>query len=216
MLNKIKVFLVDDHEIFRKGLIMVLSKLKNIEIVGEASNGKEFLDFLATNQEIDIVLIDIKMPIMNGIEATQEALSKYPKLKIIALTMFGDDEYIDNMLEAGAKGFILKNVNKDGLSRAINAVSENHNYFSEELLSFFTKKKQLNSKSPENIALTKRELEVLQFIAKGLSNQEIGEKLFISTRTVDGHKTNLIAKTESKNVVGLLSYALKHKLIDEI
>lgn len=216
MSDKIKILLVDDHEIFRKGLIMVLSKLKNIEVVGEASNGVEFLNLLEKNKDTKIVLIDIKMPIMNGIEATKEALLKYPDLKIIALTMFGDDEYIDNMLEAGAKGFLLKNVNKEGLSRAIKVVSENHNYFSEELLSFFTKKKQLNEKAPKQIALTKREIEVLQLIAKGLSNQEIAEKLFISTRTVDGHKTNLITKTESKNVVGLLSYALKHKLVDEI
>lgn len=216
MSDKIKILLVDDHEIFRNGLIMVLSKLKNIEVVGEASNGLEFLKILEEHKDTEIVLIDIKMPIMNGIEATKEALSKYPNLKVIALTMFGDDEYIDNMLEAGAKGFLLKNVNKEGLSRAIKAVSENHNYFSEELLSFFTKKKKLNEKAPQQIALTKREIEVLQLIAKGLSNQEIAEKLFISTRTVDGHKTNLIAKTESKNVVGLLSYALKHKLVDEI
>lgn len=216
MSDKIKILLVDDHEIFRNGLIMVLSKLKNIEVVGEASNGLEFLNLLEEHKDTEIVLIDIKMPIMNGIDATKEALSKFPNLKVIALTMFGDDEYIDNMLEAGAKGFLLKNVNKEGLSRAIKAVSENHNYFSEELLSFFTKKKKLSEKAPQQIALTKREIEVLQLIAKGLSNQEIAEKLFISSRTVDGHKTNLIAKTESKNVVGLLSYALKHKLVDEI
>ncbi len=214
MENKVRLIIVDDHEIFRKGLIMVVNKFKDVEVVAEASNGKEFLSILE-KQEIDMVFMDIEMPLMNGIEATKVALEKYPELKIVALSMFGEEEYLKHMLDAGVKGFLLKNVSKETLERAILAVASGNNYFSEELLHFFTKK-YISSDKPENdeIKLTKRELEVLQLIAKGLTDQEIADTLFISQRTVNGHRANLISKTGSKNTVNLLIYAIKNKLIE--
>jgi len=136
--EKIKVFIVDDHEIFRNGLKMVLGKLKYVEIVGEATDGKLFIEML-DEIKADIVLMDIEMPEMNGVDATKVALKKNPKLKIITLTMFGDDEYIQSMLDAGTKGFLMKNINKETLDKALQTVHNGGNYYSEELFDFFRK-----------------------------------------------------------------------------
>lgn len=204
-----KVFIVDDHEIFRKGFAMVVGSFDGIELCGEASNGKEFLDMIE-GVAADLVFMDIKMPLMNGIDATKTALERIPGLKIVALSMFGEEKYLQSMIEAGAVGFLLKNVKRDELDVAIRLILEGGNYYSEELLSFFTKK---YISKPET-DISKRELEILQLVAKGFTNQEISDKLFISLRTVEGHKTNLIQKTGSKNIVNLLIYAMKHNLIE--
>lgn len=213
MTNKIKLLIVDDHEIFRNGLKMVLGKLKYIELVGEASNGEEFIAMLKETKP-EIVLLDIEMPGLNGIDAAKTALKIEPKLKIIALTMFGDDEYIQSMLDAGAKGFLIKNINKETLDKAILTVNNGGNYYSEELFEFFTKQ-FTKEKQPEeeSIKLTRREKEILQLLCEGLSNKEIADALFVSERTVLGHKTNLLAKTNTKNSISLMSYAIKNKLV---
>jgi DNA-binding NarL/FixJ family response regulator len=207
---KTKIIIVDDHEIFRKGFAMIIGTFSDIELVGEASNGQEFLD-LIDNVRADLVFMDIKMPVMNGIDASKIAMERYPELKIVALSMFGEEKYLQSMIEAGAIGFLLKNVKREELEVAIKLFQEGRNYYSEELLAFFTKKYISNKPDAE---ISKRELEILQHIAKGFTNQEISEKLFISLRTVEGHKTNLIQKTGSKNIVDLLIYALKNKLIE--
>jgi DNA-binding NarL/FixJ family response regulator len=215
MENLVTIMIVDDHEIFRKGLAMVINKMKNIKVVAEASNGQEFLDILEKTK-VDLVFMDIQMPVMNGIEATKAALQKYPDLKIVALSMFGEEEYLQNMVDAGVRGFLLKNISKEDLSRAIQLISEGKNYYSEELLSFFTKKYMAPAKQQENpeINLTKRELEILQLIAEGFTDAEIADKLFISQRTVNGHRASLIAKTGSRNTVNLLTYAIKNGLVE--
>ncbi len=213
----IKVMIVDDHEIFRNGLKMVLGKLKYLEIAGEASDGNSFLEML-DETEADIVLMDIEMPGMNGIEATEAVLKKKPDLKVIALTMFGDDEYIQSMLDAGAKGFLMKNINKENLDRAIQTVYNGGNYFSEELFEFFTRqltkeKEKDKEKDEEKLKLTRREKEILQLLCEGLTNKEIADALFISERTVLGHKTNLLTKTNTKNSLSLMAYAIKNNLV---
>ena len=214
MEEKLKIFIVDDHEFFRNGLKMVVNRLKYAKVTGEASNGKEFLNLLA-EEEPDIVLIDIQMPLMNGIDATRAALEVYPDLKIVALTMFDDEEYVQSMIDAGAKGFLLKNITKDILDQALQAIQAGKNYYSPELFDFFTKKVSSEPRSDEeDIQLTRREKEVLQLICDGLSNKEIADKLFISERTVVGHKSNLLAKTNTQSSVGLLSYAIKTKLVE--
>lgn len=215
MENLVTIMIVDDHEIFRKGLAMVINKMKNTKVVAEASNGQEFLDILEKTK-IDLVFMDIQMPIMNGIEATKAALLKYPDLKIVALSMFGEEEYLQNMVDAGIRGFLLKNISKEDLSRAIQLISEGKNYYSEELLTFFTRKYMAPAKQQENpeINLTKRELEILQLIAEGFTDAEIADKLFISQRTVNGHRASLIAKTGSRNTVNLLTYAIKNGLVE--
>ncbi len=214
--KKIKIFIVDDHEIFRNGLKMVLDKLKYVEIAGEATDGNEFINML-DETKTDIVLIDmmdIEMPGLNGIEVTKKSLQKYPDLKIIALTMFGDDESVQSMLDAGAKGFLMKNLNKETLVKAIQTVYNGGNYYSEELFDFFTRQIAKEKKKPgDTLKLTRREKEILQLLCEGLSNKEIADALFISERTVLGHKTNLLTKTDMKNSLSLMSYAIKNKLV---
>ena len=214
--KKIKIFIVDDHEIFRNGLKIVLDKLKYVEIAGEATDGNEFINML-DETKTDIVLIDmmdIEMPGLNGIETTKKSLQKYPDLKIIALTMFGDDESVQSMLDAGAKGFLMKNLNKETLVKAIQTVYNGGNYYSEELFDFFTRQIAKEKKKPgDTLKLTRREKEILQLLCEGLSNKKIADALFISERTVLGHKTNLLTKTDMKNSLSLMSYAIKNKLV---
>ncbi len=212
MKKETQIIVVDDHEIFRKGLITTINRLKNTRIVAETSNGEELLDILDKHPEADMVFMDIEMPGINGIETTKMALAKNPKLKIIALSMFVEDSYVQNMIDAGAKGYLIKNITKEGLEKAISLISQGQNYFSEELWTFFTKKM---TPKEDKEQFTKRELEVLELICEGMSNEEIGETLFISERTVVGHKSKLLAKTGCKNSVQLVSYALKNKLVDQ-
>lgn len=214
MEEKVNIIIVDDHEIFRGGLKLLLNKLKYVNEVHEATNGKEFLDLIEKNN-YDVILMDIEMPIMNGIEATRQALIKYPKLKIVALTMFNNEEYIESMIDAGVKGFLLKNINKDSLDKALKSIITGNNYYSEELFAYFTKKISHPDKSihPE-IKLTQRECEIIKYSFEGLSNKEIADKLFISERTVVGHKSNLLAKTGCKSTIQLLAYIIKNKLIN--
>lgn len=210
----IRVTVVDDHEIFRSGLRMVINKMGYAKVVAEAGDGEEFLKLLP-ELETDIVLMDIEMPVLNGIEATRKALVTNPDLKIIALTMFKDDAYIQSMIEAGVKGFLIKNIRKEVLERALQAVYNGKTYYSEELWDYFTRSIVKEEKpSAEGMALTRRELDVLQLLAEGLSNKEIADRLFVSERTVVGHKSNLMSKTNTKNTVALLAYALRNGLID--
>ena len=214
MNKKIKVFIVDDHEIFRNGLKLVFSKNNDIEVIGEAGSGEEFLQQMG-NIDVDVVLMDIKMKGINGIETTEKAIQKKPDIKVLVLSTFGEEEFLHQIISVGAKGFLIKNIDKEALFTAIKLVDEGQNYFSPELLPFFTNKyiNQNNNSDPE-IQLTKREIEILELIGEGLSNNEIADKLFISVRTVDTHKNNLISKTGSKNVVSLLIYAIKNKIIN--
>lgn len=212
--RSVKIIIVDDHEIFRNGLKMVLGKLDYVEVVGEAENGQDFLD-LIRQVNCDIVLMDVEMPIMSGIDATRIALKENPELKVISLTMFTDDNYVQSMIDVGVKGFLVKNINKDTLNKAITTVAAGGNYYSEELFKFFTRK--LNTKdesdNSDEIKFTAREKEILQLLSEGLSNKEIADILYVSERTVVGHKSNMLAKTGCKSAISLLAYALRHKLI---
>lgn len=211
--EQIKIIIVDDHEIFRNGLKMVLRKIKYIHVVAEATNGQEFLDIIRTTSA-DIVLMDIEMPVMNGIDATNQVLKEQPELKVIALTMFNDNNYIQSMLDAGVKGFLIKNINKETLERAIKMVYGGGNYYSEELFDFFTKQiSKDDSIVKTEIKLTPREKEILQLLSEGLSNKQIADLLFVSERTIIGHKSNLFTKTGCKSTISLLSYAIKNKLV---
>lgn len=209
----VNIIIVDDHEIFRNGLKMVVGKLKYAQIIGEASNGHEFLELMKM-KKADIVLMDIEMPLMNGIEATEKALEYDAEMKIIALTMFNEDDYIQSMMDVGVKGFLIKNISKEILDKAILTVHKGGNYYSEELFHFFSK--QLikdDKKSKTDLKLTKREKEILQLLSEGLSNKEIADLLFVSERTIVGHKSNLLSKTGCKSTISLLSYAIKNKLV---
>lgn len=217
-MKKIKIIIVDDHGLFREGLKQLLAQSKNIAVIGQASNGIELLDLL--NSKIpDLVLMDISMPEMDGIEATKLALNKYPNLKIITISMFGDQEYYYKMIHAGAQGFLLKNSSGKDLFEAIEKVMAGNNYFSTELLQAIIldmpNKRKLKFETDKSlINFTKREKEVLNLLCTGLSSIEIGEKLFISKKTVEGHKNNLLLKTGTKNTVSLVIYAVKNRFIE--
>ena len=207
-MRKVRLFLVDDHQLFRNGLKFILNERNDMEVAGEASNGKEFLELLDFVNP-DVVLMDIGMPVMNGIDSTRLALDRYPNLKILVLSMFSESEYFNSMIDMGVKGFVLKDADNEELYQAIKKVFAGGTHFSQELLISIIRKK-----TPENkILLTRREKEVLDLICKGLSNQQIAEKLIISQRTVERHRSNLLAKTDSKNSVSLVVYAIRNRLI---
>ena len=212
-MKKIRVVIVDDHTLFRDGLKLILNNASETEVVGEASNGKEFLNQSA-KYENTIVLMDIEMPVMNGIEATRLAVESNPTIKIIALSMFDDYEYYYQMIEAGAKGFLLKNSEMEEVLQAIKLVDQGESFFSKELLLSVVKSmSELKGSQNKMDNLSEREIEVLHLICKGYSNQEIADKLFLSKRTVDKHRANILEKTGSKNTASMVMYAIRNKLI---
>ena len=209
------LIIVDDHLIFRQGLKSLIN-LENIAtVIGEASNGIEFLELLSKRKP-DLVLMDIDMPHMNGMEATKKALEMIPELKIIAFTMCGDEEYYYKMIDLGVKGFILKSSGINELEKAIEDVMNGESYFSNELLRKIISNLGRNgAKKPiETDRITPREMEVLQHICLGFNNDEIAQKLFISAKTIKSHRSNLLEKTNCKNTPSLILFAVKHKLIE--
>jgi DNA-binding NarL/FixJ family response regulator len=213
-MSQISVMIVDDHNLFRNGLKLLLNTGSGFHVYAEAENGKKFLDLIKSLTP-DVVLMDIDMPEMDGIQATREAISKYPDLKIISLSMFGEEEYYFEMIDAGAKGFLLKNSDLTEVQQAIRTVHEGGTYFPEELLLSIVKNIRTASASEKHTALLSiREIEVLQKICMGLSNNQIADLLHISKRTVDKHRANLLVKTNSRNTANLVFYAMKHKLVE--
>jgi len=206
----ISVAIADDHIIFRKGLCAILNEISDVKVVAEASNGLELLEILKLNQ-VDIVLMDIRMPVMDGLEATQKVVKKFPQVRVIALTMHEEIGYFNKMIEAGAFGFLLKQTNKDELELAINTVMAGDNYFSQEFIASINRNTSI--KKQINIALTDRESEVLELICKGHSNIEISKILGISQRTVDAHRSRLFEKTGAKNAPNLVMFAIKNGLV---
>ena len=213
MTNKIKIFLVDDHNLFREGLKFLLSNNDLISEIHEAENGKDLLKNVL-NVKPDIILMDIEMPVMNGIEATTEVLKIYPETKIIALSMYANENFYSEMIDAGAKGFLLKNSKFEDVQKAIVDVNEGKNYFSPEILEAIIKNLNKKKFKKKNTNLTEREIEVLYNICKGLSNQEIADFLYVSKRTVDKHRENILLKTQSKNTAGLVIYAIKNEIFE--
>jgi DNA-binding NarL/FixJ family response regulator len=212
-MEKIKIIITDDHQLFRNGLKILLNAFQEFEVAGEASNGEEFLRLLK-NTQADIVLMDINMPEMDGIEATRKGLKINPGIDIIALSMYGEEEYYYKMVDAGAKGFLLKDSDISEVKEAIMTVKKGGSYFSQELLYHVIQKIKHRENESKSANLSKREKEILLKICEGLSNQEIAETLFISKRTVDKHRANLLGKTNSKNTASLILFAIRNKLIE--
>ena len=216
MQTKTSIIIVDDHKIFRDGLLLLLNHFDFVKVVGQASNGEEFLNILE-EVEPDIVLMDINMPKMNGIEATKIALEKYPGLKVIALTTFFEDDYIKNMFSVGVEGYILKRSNIEDFELAIKRVSEGGNYFSEEIIKVITrdlyKNKNRINKELGILQLTSREKQILDLLCKGLNNEQIAEAIFLSPKTIEKHKSRLFQKTGTFNTVNLVIYAFKNQLV---
>lgn len=221
----IKVLLVDDHRIIRDGLKALLMGVKEVNIIGECNDGKEAVLFIENN-EVDVVLMDINMPNMNGFETTEIITSKNKDVKILALTMHQEESYISKILQAGASGYVLKSASRQELIQAITKVNDGNTYFSEDVANIMmskylnngvnSEKRSVSSSNNIHIEdLTKREHEILKLIVDEHTNIEIGEKLFISPRTVDTHRRNLLLKIGVKNTAGLVKYALQNNLLEE-
>ena len=212
--NTISIAIVDDHKLFRDGLKILLKRAcPEISEMYEASNGEEFLQMLKEHVP-DVVLMDIAMPDMDGIEATKRAMEVYPDLKIIALSMYGEEEYYSQMIESGAKGFILKDSDIQEVQNAVREVAEGKNYFTPDILVKLIKNMHKKKKKPEKSELSGREIEILYHICSGQSNQEIADTLHLSKRTVDKHRENLLLKTGAKNTASLVIYAVKNEIIE--
>lgn len=210
----IKILMVDDHKIVRDGIRSLLSDVPDCTFVGEAENG---LDACEKTDELlpDLIILDINMPVMDGITCAKKIIEKHPEIKILALTMLNEQEYIKNMIAAGALGYILKNSGKDELVTAIHTVMDGKNYFSNDVkdaifMQIIGKKNSIQKIAGEPIPLTRREIDVLRLIVEELTNQEIADKLFISVRTVDAHRRNLLEKTGARNTAGLVRFAIEH------
>ena len=210
----VKIAIVEDHELFREGIVSLLEKNKNYQIIGKFSNGKAFLESIDTSLP-DIVLMDISMPEMDGITATQKSLQKFPGLKILTLTMFDDYFHYQEMLSAGVKGFILKDAAVAELENAIEALLEDKTYFSNNLLqNLIHRLYGKNDAIANKLAFTERELNLVKLISQGFSNKDIAQKLFLSVKTIESNKSKLFEKVNVKNSLELMAYAIKNKLTE--
>lgn len=212
----IHIVIADDHEIFRDGLKLMLGKYPEIKIAGEAQNGRELVEMVNTLNP-DVILTDIKMPVMDGIDAVKKIISNNKDAAIICLSMFDEDDLILDMIEAGAKGYLLKNSDKTEIIDAITTVY-NGNYFyskttSHKMIKLLAKSRIDPYATRSKPEFSEREIEIMQLICNENSNKEIGEKLFLSSRTVEGHRQRIMEKMDVKNSVGLVVYAIKNGLV---
>jgi len=211
----IKIIIADDHEIFRDGLKLMLSKYPEIIILGEACNGKELIQ-LTQELQPDVVVTDIKMPVMDGIEAVKKLQEQFPHIGVIALSMFDEDDLIIDMLEAGAKGYLLKNSDKHEIIEAIKTVYQQNPYYCKSTSNKLVKMIARSTFNPyarkDKVEFSDREKQIIALICEENTNKEIGEKLFLSSRTVEGYRMKIQEKMGVKNSVGIVVYAMKHGL----
>jgi two-component system response regulator NreC len=217
-MTKIRLLLADDHPLVRSGLMSLLEPLKEFQIVGEAGDGREAVA-LARKLKPDVVIIDLSMPVMSGVEATKLIREQVPESKVLVLTMHENEEYVFQILRSGAGGYILKNCGRDELAAAIRAVSKGEKFFSpkvsEMMVQAYLRKaeaRETHVVDPAQAPLTPRETEVLACVAEGMTNQEIAEKLFISARTVETHKTNIMQKLGIEDTAKLIRYAVEMRM----
>jgi DNA-binding NarL/FixJ family response regulator len=220
MPRKINIAVADDEQLFRKGILFMLEKEKNFSISFEAENGQELVNYINKAKNIpDVILMDLKMPVLNGIEATKLIHKNYPNIKIIALTSYDTKSFITNMIDVGASSYLLKNTTPKTVIHTINEVYKSGFYYDDKVMKIIEENLISSSgkrikKDLEKNLLSKREIDVLELICEQLTTAEIADKLFISPRTVEGHRNNLLLKTESKNVAGLVIYGIQKKLIE--
>ena len=211
-MNRIKVLLVDDHQIIIDGLKSLLKNSDEIIVVAEANNGREALRVLDI-LEIDVILMDIDMPVMNGINTLKEIGKQSFGVKVIILSMHNEAGMIKSLIELGANGYLLKSCPQDELIGAIKKVAAGQSYFSTDVTLALLNPAGTSNPEKKNELLTDRETEILKLIAAGFSNKDIGDQLFISHRTVDTHRTNLMKKLDVNNIAGLISYAIKNGIV---
>ena len=217
MKNVIKVGLVDDHQLFREGLRMMIESSPDMEVCLEASNGEELLAKLKEGTIPEVILLDLEMPNMDGMKTSEQLHAFFPEIKFLILTMHEDSRLIQHMMKQGANGYVLKTAKWEELRQAIEQVIAKDYYFSDLVgLAMLKNLHQPRKSKPQihdSFHLSKREYEVLELICKGHTTTEIGELLFISPRTVEGHRTNLLKRLEVKNTAGLIIKALKNNLL---
>ena len=218
-MNKtIKIILVDDEILFRKGISFLLGRETNTEIIFEASNGNELISFLQSNKNNhpDIIIMDLKMPGINGVEATKIIHAEFPELKIIALTSYNSKSFIANMIDVGAVSYLIKSATPQELLTTINEVAEKGFYYTDNVMKIIQADVLTSKKTKSTLDtnfLTAREIEVLKLICAQKSTMEIADTLYISPRTVEGHRNNLLLKTESRNIAGLVVYAVQNEIM---
>jgi len=214
-----KIILVDDHSLFREGIKLLIENEGYGEIIAEAENGQQFINLLKTHQP-DLVIMDIEMPIMNGLEATQKAIQLFPGIRILVLTMLSEKANYIDLVNAGALGFVLKTSGKQEFEKAIKAISDGGSYFSNELLRQLIMQqhekrvKTNDSSSTDFSTISKREKEVLQHLCNGFTVNEIAEKLFISPKTIETHRSTLLKKSNTKNTINLVLCAIRNKVVE--
>jgi DNA-binding NarL/FixJ family response regulator len=216
-MSKIKIAIADDYKIYRDGLKVGLSADENLEVIMEADNGEDLVKGLET-QSPDVIIMDLKMPIMDGMEATIVVRKKYPSIKVLVVTMYEDDKFIIHLMENGANGYLLKNAEPDEIRKSIYAVHENGYYFNDvvnkALLKKLVLKNNLKPSFNQNVNLTERELEVLKLICEEKTAAEIGKEIFLSPRSVEGIRQRLIEKIGVRNTAGLVMFAIKNGIVE--
>src|SRR5688572_5429168 len=216
-IGKIKIAIADDYKIFREGLKVGLSSDENLVVMMEADNGEDLMKALETESP-DVIIMDLKMPIMDGMEATKAVRKKYPTIKVLVVTMYDDDKFIIHLMENGANGYLLKNTEPDEIRKSIYAVHENGYYFNDvvnkALLKKLVLKNNLKPSFNQNVELSERELEVLKLICQEKTAAEIGKEIFLSPRSVEGIRQRLIEKVGVRNTAGLVMFAIKNGLVN--
>ena len=215
--HHLKVLLADDHEIFLDGLQAVLQKQPNIEVVGLAANGAECIK-LVESANPDIILTDIMMPVMDGIAATKYLTEHHPGISIIALSMFDQDNLIVDMLEAGARGYLLKNAHKSEILEAIRSVYQNIPYYCRSTTTRLARLIGQSKFNPQNqadlVSFSDKEKEIIRMICEEKTTKEIAERLYMGSRTVEGYRIKILEKMQVRSVAGIVIYAIKHKLFE--
>jgi DNA-binding NarL/FixJ family response regulator len=205
--KKYRVIIADDHTLFRQGLKLILEDIENVEVIADVANGKELIETVLLLQP-DLIIMDINMPLVNGIEASRLLLQQNPAIKILVVSMYSDEQYYNSVIENGVKGFILKDAENNELKTAVNVILNGKTYFSQDLLLKMIRNRQANAQ----ISITNREREVLELICRGLNSMEIATKLFLSERTVENHRSKLLSKTGCRNSLSLALFAFRNNL----
>ncbi len=218
-MDKIRILLADDHTLIRSGIATLLQSIKDFSVVGEAEDGE---DAVQKTSELHpaVVVIDLSMPKLSGIEATKIIKKRYPDTNVLVLTMHENEEYVYQILKSGASGYVLKSAGRDELAAAIRAAAKGERFFSPRISQImaegYVKRVEGSSDAPkELVTLTRREREILALVAAGMTNQQIAEQLFISPRTVDTHRTNIMQKLEIHDLANLVRYAIEHGITSE-
>ncbi|HRN40802.1 MAG TPA: response regulator transcription factor [Vicingus sp.] len=213
-MEKIKTIIVDDHSIIRDGIKRILVSDINIKVVADFKNGQELLDFLETTIDVDVILMDISMPVLNGVDTTKIIKTKYKHIKVLALTMHDETTYILSMFNARANGYVLKESGAEELIKAIYTVVEGNNYFTNDVSSKIINSLVNETKNIGKKVLSIREIEIIRLVADGLKNNQIAEKLCLSARTVESHRRNILTRLNLKNTAEMINYAIKEGIVN--